>query len=83
MRVSRRLLCVAAEVATKADKQSPAKTCGLFSRLRSFTGGFILASSASFSLLYFPLQAVNDELRLAVAEVKQRQEALERKIGSE
>ena len=76
MRVSLRLLCAAAEA-----KPVAAKGPGFFSRLRSFTGGFILASSAGFYLLYFQLQAVNDELRLAVADVKARQEAIERKLA--
>ncbi len=53
---------------------------GFFSRLRSFTGGFIFASSLSFYVLYFQLSAVTDELREAIGEVKSRQEQLELKF---
>ena len=70
-----RLLC-ATSVGTPSAVQG-----GLLTRLRAFAGGFILASSASFYLLYFQLQPLNDEVRLAVGEVRQRQAEIERKLS--
>ena len=63
-----------------APSPVPRPVGALVARLRSFTGGFVLASAASFYILYFQLHVVTDELRLAIADVKRRQEDIERTI---
>ncbi|KAF4754467.1 hypothetical protein FOZ63_010302, partial [Perkinsus olseni] len=53
---------------------------GLFARMRSFTGGFTLASALGFYLIFVQLQGMTDEVRAAVHDVAVRQARLEDKV---
>ncbi|KAF4662383.1 hypothetical protein FOZ61_002521 [Perkinsus olseni] len=77
----------AAASTTKAASATTTKVAGgarsgpgLFARMRSFTGGFTLASALGFYLIFVQLQGMTDEVRAAVHDVAVRQARLEDKV---
>ncbi|KAF4651352.1 hypothetical protein FOL47_000457, partial [Perkinsus chesapeaki] len=73
----------AASTAAKAAVASASRARsgpGLFARMRSFTGGFTLASAIGFYLIFVQLQGMTDEVRSAVHDVAVRQARLEDKV---